>query len=134
MCITLCNRFSRFRIIVRACRIQIQNLPVHNFFRRTNIADSSQKFFPIIAAPASFSRSSSIVKPFRIYSYVLCQAPVFLYFKHSSKLFLQVQRTGLRKTSLESTVFQILEWQASSLPFFLRYRLSLFSLTFCEQE
>lgn len=39
----------------------------------------------------------------------------FLYFKHSSKLFLQVQRTGLRKTSLESTVFQILEWQASSL-------------------
>ena len=67
-------------------------------------------------------------------SYVLCQAPVFLYFKHSSKLFLQVQRTGLRKTSLESTVFQILEWQASSLPFFLRYRLSLFSLTFCEQE
>ena len=48
-------------------------------------------------------------------SYVLCQAPVFLYFKHSSKLFLQVQRTGLRKTSLESTVFQILEWQASSL-------------------
>ena len=61
MCITLCNRFSRFRIIVRTCRIQIQNLPVHNFFRRTNIANSSQKLFPIIA-------TTSFFQPFIVHS------------------------------------------------------------------
>ena len=61
MCITLCNRFSQFRIIVRTCRIQIQNLPVHNFFRRTNIADSSQKFFPIVT-------TASFFQPFIVHS------------------------------------------------------------------
>ena len=58
----------------------------------------------------------------------------FFYFKHSSKLFLQVQNTGPQKISLESTAFQFLESLTSFLPFFLQYKLLLFSLTFREPE